>query len=80
MEQRNKTINASTDEISFDLKKKFEQIKETKTTRVVDLVMRSCCGCGCHDVTVRRVVDFNSPLKNGDRISSSEVLRTDIIE
>lgn len=38
-------------------------------TRVVRLVYNSCCGCGCYDETVERTVPFNSPMKNGDRIT-----------
>lgn len=54
-----------------NLKDKLEKVEEVKT-REVRLLYSSCCGCGCHDVNVRRNVPIDSPLKNGDRISKIE--------
>ena len=45
--------------------------------RTVKLITQSCCGCGCHDIEISRVVDANSPLQNGDRVT--EMLATDQI-
>jgi hypothetical protein len=58
-----------------NLRKAFEEVKNKKATRVVQLLYKTCCGCGCYDVYIRRVVDFDSPLQNGDR--AKELLSTD---
>lgn len=38
--------------------------------RTVNLVYKSCCGCGCYDTNITRVVPFDSPLQNGDRVET----------
>lgn len=54
--------------------------KEVKTrhdeTRTVRLLFKKCCGCGCDDYTVTRVVPYDSPLEDGDRIR--EIQRGDV--
>ena len=56
---------------------KAAPIAERKFKRKVILVSQSCCGCGCSDIELERVVDNDSPLKSGDRIKISEMLPTD---
>lgn len=51
------------------LAEKFEQIQPF---REVKLKYRSCCGCGCYDEKVLRLVPHDSPLQNGDRIDFLE--------
>lgn len=60
------------------IKGQFEEIKSKKTTRVVTLKYNSCCGCGCMDVDVKREVDENSSLRDGDRID--KILENDIFD
>lgn len=54
------------------------EVKERTQDRDVFLKWKSCCGCGCTDMAVRRVVPGDSPLKDGDRIkevsSSDKIL------
>jgi len=73
-------INANENEKqSTDLFEKFQQIRGEKTHRTVKLIFKSCCGCGCSDVEIERLVPFDSPLENGDRIHSKNVLESDKI-
>ncbi len=60
-----------------NLKKQFEEILATPSTRIVRLIARSCCGCGCNDINIEREVPFDSDLKNGDYVKKVE--RTDKI-
>jgi hypothetical protein len=58
-----------------DYKQAFDTIKQTETTpqtRKVRLIYQSCCGCGCSDETILRIVDYDSPLQDGDRIKKME--------
>jgi hypothetical protein len=55
-----------------ELKGEFEQVKKTPLTRWVKLVYKSCCGCGCNDLTIKRKVPYDSSLKDGDRASILE--------
>lgn len=61
----------ATDEMA-GLKDEFKKLKETPTTRPVILIYKSCCGCGCDDMKVKRTVPYDSPLKDGDRIEKVE--------
>jgi hypothetical protein len=57
------------------LKEQFEAVKEkqiTPLTRVVTLLYKSCCGCGCSTEEIVRTVPYDSDLKDGDRIKSME--------
>ena len=60
------------------IKEQFEEIKSKKTTRIVTLKYNSCCGCGCMDVDVKREVDEDSHLKDGDRID--KILENDMFD
>lgn len=52
---------------SFDqIKADFENIQATPLTRTVILKYKSCCGCGCSTVDLRREVPHDSHLQNGD--------------
>ena len=61
--------------------KKFEEVKNTPvqqdkpSTRVVRLMYKSCCGCGCTEYWYERTVAVDSPLRDGSRIDGP--LRTD---
>ena len=65
--QKGSSSSSSTSNAS--IKQKFEEIQTTPVTREVTLKYKSCCGCGCSDVSVQRTVPYDSPLQNGDRIS-----------
>lgn len=73
MKQDNKKRSdlAATDDMA-GLKDQFAKEKNTPLTRKVILVTESCCGCGCSDVRIKRVVPYDSPLKDGDRVDSIE--------
>ena len=60
------------------IKEQFEEIKSKKSTRMVTLKYNSCCGCGCSDIELRREVDEDSHLKNGDRVDT--ILENDIFD
>lgn len=73
MKQTQKKATQTTASNNEELLQKLEklntvEVKETKKTRIVYLKYKSCCGCGCNDMNVRRTVPFDSPLKDGDRI------------
>lgn len=53
------------------LESKFKEVKK-KTIRKVILKFSTCCGCGCMDVDVERMVPDDSNLQNGDRIHDLE--------
>lgn len=59
-----------------DLRSNFEKEKAKTVNkpkdRKVTLIYKSCCGCGCSDVRLERVVPYDSPLKNGDRVKTYE--------
>lgn len=62
---------------STSLKEAFEKekanvIKKTPIShkRTVILRYKSCCGCGCDWINIERVVDYDSPLKDGDNINN----------
>jgi len=55
----------------------MSKLKAGDCERVVTLVMEDCCGCGCWDVKVERVVNADSPLKDGDRIEKNSTLEGD---
>lgn len=59
------------------LKNKFSEIRETPIarTRIVKLRYESCCGCGCHDVWIKREVPADSPLRDGNYVK--KILSTD---
>ena len=67
--QIEKKSSSSSSKSNTAIKQKFEEIQTTPVTREVTLKYRSCCGCGCSDVSVQRTVPYDSPLQNGDRIS-----------
>lgn len=60
-----------------NFREKFEALSANPATRVVNLIASSCCGCGCSDIEIRRIVPFNSTLKDGDRVK--EIERSDEI-
>lgn len=49
-----------------DFIKKLQEISKTPATRMVRLVTKSCCGCGCTDINIIREVPYDSPLQDGD--------------
>lgn len=63
--------------------KKLGELKRTKTknppTRKVRLFVRSQCNCGGGEHPIEREVDWDSPLKDGDTISESQFLSTDVV-
>jgi len=77
MKQNQTKIQIETQNQTNDLKETFENIKKTETHRRIRLYFRSCCGCGCYDVQLERIVPFDSPLQDGDHIPSSQVLESD---
>jgi hypothetical protein len=57
------------------LKAQFESIKSiTKLpeTRIVNLIFKTCCGCGCAHRKIQREVPYNSPLIDGDIVLNLE--------
>lgn len=54
------------------VREQFNKIKDQATHRVVTLITDSCCGCGCYDIEIKRTVPFDSPLKDGDRVTHME--------
>lgn len=61
----------ATDEMA-GLKAEFEKVQATPLTRTVTLKYKSCCGCGCSYVDIRRKVPYDSPLKDGDITKTTE--------
>lgn len=58
---------------SDDLRQQFDKLYEKKEEyRVVTLKYKSCCGCGCNTVEIRRTVPMNSFLKDGDLVERLE--------
>lgn len=55
-----------------ELAKEIIAVKEQPLTRVVNLRYKSCCGCGCDWLDVKRTVPFDSKLKDGDIIKEIE--------
>lgn len=39
--------------------------------RIVVLRYKSCCGCGCDWVKLERKVPMDSPLKDGDKVTTA---------
>lgn len=37
-------------------------------TRVVNLIYKDCCGCGCDETAIQRTVPMDSVLNNGDTV------------
>lgn len=68
--QKQKQKGAPTAQKPSPLQTKFAQLKQTPITRKVQLKYKSCCGCGCNYFRVEREVGNNSPLNNGDVITS----------
>lgn len=83
MQQVNRKSSETTNVVSEDLKNRLGDLKEKNseipitTYRFVNLVTSSCCGCGCHNIDIRRKVSRDSPLEDGDYVS--ELLETDEI-
>lgn len=75
-----KQVNSKQENLGMDkksvLKGKFEEISSQPATREVKLRYKSCCGCGCSEVEIMRVVPFNSELQNGDK--AEEILDGDV--
>lgn len=67
--QKQKNSPATISSQNEELSARFEEIKSRKTKRIVHLLYKSCCGCGCTDSTIQREVDSDSDLQNGDRIT-----------
>jgi hypothetical protein len=57
--------------------KVVEEAPEIPATRTVKLVYEYCCGCGCWDLKIKRIVPFDSKLKDGDRIKQADVKSSD---
>lgn len=79
MQERQNAPIIGLSKVATEIAAKANESVQPKT-RVVRLKSKSCCGCGCIDVTVVRVVDYDSPLKDGDYIRSNQWLSTDKIE
>jgi hypothetical protein len=63
------------------LKKEFQSLVEKQTpiestavqpvsTRIVRVMVSSCCGCGCVDVEITRSVPIDSSIKDGDYVGA----------
>lgn len=57
-----------------ELKEKFKEVTNNSTvnidsTRLVTLIARSCCGCGCSNINISREVPMDSPLQDGDFVT-----------
>ena len=74
---KSKNQNVEVLEKSSALSSEFEALKKIEVARTVTLRYKSCCGCGCNEYDVQRIVDQDSSLQNGDRIS--DLLDTDEI-
>lgn len=63
------------------LSSKFKAEQENKidipAQRTVRFSVGMCCGCGCGNYYFERVVDFNSPMKDGDHLDSGDLLDSD---
>lgn len=79
MQERQNAPIIGSSKVAAEIAAKANESVQPKT-RVVRLKSQSCCGCGCSDVTVIREVNYDSPLKDGDYIHSSEWLSTDKIK
>jgi hypothetical protein len=58
-----------------NLRKAFEEVKNKNATRVVQLLYKKCCGCGCTTHIIEREVPYDSPLQNGiyiDKVKSTD--------
>jgi hypothetical protein len=67
-------------EKKMDLSSEIEKaisIKVKEETRIVKLRSKSCCGCGCSEVTVLRTVPADSKLRDGQSIRFDDILDTD---
>lgn len=64
-------VSVTKPDVSELLKKAEAHIEASVTTmtRTVRLVVKSCCGCGCDEIEISRVVPVGSPLKDGDVVS-----------
>ena len=60
-------------------KSELEAIQKTPAKRIVILNSKSCCGCGCSDIKVKRVVTYDSPLNDGDYVRESQLKGDDEI-
>lgn len=47
------------------------------SSRTVELIYQSCCGCGCFDTHISREVAGDSDLEDGDIVDS--ILEDDVI-
>lgn len=74
MSQKTKTKIKSDDieQENGDLLTRFKDEQSRKVDRVVTLKYKSCCGCGCTYSDITRIVPFDSPLKDGDKVSNLE--------
>jgi len=70
-----KTSTSLNDLSTQNFSARVEELISKPTTRKVNLVYKSCCGCGCHNINLTREVPFDSELKDGDYIN--EILETD---
>lgn len=66
----NTELMSTNEALKEELKK--VQTVDTPKTRIVYLKYKSCCGCGCADVAVKRTVSHDSKLKTGTRISETQ--------
>lgn len=48
--------------------------------RVVDIFCVMCCGCGCYPVGLKYRVPVDSPIKDGDTVSRSQIDEQFVIE
>ena len=55
---------------------KAQETPVAATTRIVKLIYKSCCGCGCSKEKIRREVPFDSDLTDGKVVH--EMLKGDI--
>lgn len=60
-------IGSNLDQLQSELEQLKEETPELVQMREVILVYKSCCGCGCKDLKLRRIVPADSDLVNGDR-------------
>lgn len=69
---KQKFKNTKQQSTELDLAAELKKVKGKETHRTVILKYKDCCGCGCYWQKIKRVVPFDSPLKNGDKVEQFE--------
>lgn len=67
-----KEVSIQTESLD-SLREEFKDLSSKESAiRIVKLKYKSCCGCGCSTVDIKRTVPANSHLKDGDLVSTLE--------